>query len=858
MRRQQIRQLECGIRLLKDAHREIKKHLEKCRTDAARDLLEQCQQYAVKLGEMIEKEEGEGLETVGYLEDYCELLYKLYQETGRERQSTKAGRSCKSLNEMLHRIESSVRREIRVYREVVFLPYKASMWDSMESVWRAAHEDPDCEAYVIPIPYFDRKPDGKLGEMHYEGELYPEDVPVTDYQEYDFAGRHPDMIVIHNPYDSCNFVTSVHPFFYAGNLKQFTDRLVYIPYFVLDEPDPEDPDAVKRMEHFCMCPGVIHADRVVVQSEKMRRIYIDVLTRSTIGSGFGKSDWEKKIFGLGSPKIDKILHTNGTDLKLPESWRKIIEKPGGEWKKILFYNTGIHALMEHNEKILEKIEAVLSFMKNRQDEIAFIWRPHPLIGAAMESLRPQLLDAYQEIVQRYREEEWGIYDDTPKLHRAVQICDAYYGDTSSVVQLCEKAGKAVLIQEPGIKAAEPEEEAAGKALHFEDFYDDGDHFWFAEYDFNGLFRMDKKTGQVKLAGLFPEEEFLRERLYVSVAACCGKLYFAPYSADGIAEYDLVNGDLKKIPVIMPRRDGRFSWTYEKFFHAVALEEKIYFIPWHYPGILCYDPKTGESICYDDWVDEIEELRVSEWGYFSQSENDGSRLILPCVCAGAVVIFDVKERRSRVIHTPDVSGSCKYCGICRREEICYLVSADGTVWKRKLDHENEAVSSICLPGSCEDEITFYPVLSVGVYVYLFPYRQGRGYKLDTRTDQVTPMGQFDEEWEVSGEPYSFLAAGADKEYLYIMTGGNHLFIKYDPLNEKKYMTRLYPSMEDHILLTSHKKEAYRRKFREETIDETETEVLGIMLDLLQEGSLEREKSDPGNGETGQRIYQELIK
>lgn len=49
--------------------------------------------------------------------------------------------------------------------------------------------------------------------MHYEGDLYPEYVPVTSYQDYDFAKRHPDMIFIHNLYDKYNYVTSVHPFF---------------------------------------------------------------------------------------------------------------------------------------------------------------------------------------------------------------------------------------------------------------------------------------------------------------------------------------------------------------------------------------------------------------------------------------------------------------------------------------------------------------------------------------------------------------------------------------------------------------------------------------------------------------------
>lgn len=99
--------------------------------------------------------------------------------------------------------------------EAVFLPYKASMWDSLESVWVAADEDESCDAYVIPIPYYDKNPDGSFKEMHYEAEEYPGYVPVTHYDEYDFQKHHPDMIFIHNPYDEYNHVTSVHPFLFT-------------------------------------------------------------------------------------------------------------------------------------------------------------------------------------------------------------------------------------------------------------------------------------------------------------------------------------------------------------------------------------------------------------------------------------------------------------------------------------------------------------------------------------------------------------------------------------------------------------------------------------------------------------------
>ena len=44
-------------------------------------------------------------------------------------------------------------------------------------------------------------------------------------------------------------------------------------------------------------------------------------------------------------------------------------------------------------------------------------------------------------------EGWGIYDDSAELERAIALCDGYYGDHSSLVQLCQEAGKPVMIQD---------------------------------------------------------------------------------------------------------------------------------------------------------------------------------------------------------------------------------------------------------------------------------------------------------------------------------------------------------------------------------------------------------------------------
>ena len=416
MRKAQKQQVKDGIELLKKAQKEIKRQIEKGKVSIVQELLIQCQECSVALNTMIANIEGEDCSTIDLLNQYGEWIYQCYQEVCVEQR--KGSSKIKELQKLLSNIETSVEQEIKIRKEVVFLPYKASMWDSLESVWKAAEEDEECDAYVVPIPYFDKNPDGSFKEFHYEGDQYPSYVPITKYQDYDFETRKPDMIFIHNPYDECNYVTSVYPFFYSKQLKEFTEKLVYIPYFVLGDINPENENEVEGMAHFCTLPGVINADKVIVQSEAMRQAYIKVLTNYVEGST--KSYWEQRILGLGSPKFDKVQNTKLEDLVIPEDWKKIIEKEDGSWKKIIFYNTSVTALLEHDEKMLTKMKDVFRIFYENREEVALLWRPHPLIKATIESMRPHLWKQYEKLVEEYKKAGWGIYDDTAELDRVIE------------------------------------------------------------------------------------------------------------------------------------------------------------------------------------------------------------------------------------------------------------------------------------------------------------------------------------------------------------------------------------------------------------------------------------------------------
>lgn len=445
MKKHQKKQILELLALLDEAHNSIRKNLEKNNLSIAITLLEDCQNTAIAIGTSIDSIEGDGTSAVSSLEVYCEIIYTIHEQL-MDGELISPSKIYKKLNKSYVDIVNKVKYDIPEMKEVVFLPYKASMWDSLESIWRKLDADPGCEAKVIPIPYYDKNPDGSFKELHYEAADFPEYVPITHYNEYDLEKKHPDEVYIHNPYDECNIITSVHPFFYSGNIKKYTDKLIYVPYFVLEEVRLEDKRAISELAHFAQVPGVMNADLVIVQSENIRRFYIESMILLT--GEKGRKTLEKKIVGLGSPKIEKIIKMAEADIEIPDDWLNCIYRGNGIRKKVILYNTSISALLEDSEKMLLKMRQVFRYFRTIKDDVALLWRPHPLMKATISSMRPQLLERYLTIVNEYLQEGWGIYDDSADMDRAIILADAYYGDKSSLVTLCKAVGMPIMIQDP--------------------------------------------------------------------------------------------------------------------------------------------------------------------------------------------------------------------------------------------------------------------------------------------------------------------------------------------------------------------------------------------------------------------------
>jgi len=379
-----------------------------------------CKDGAIAIGEFIEQAEGKGTRVAALLEEYSELLLKACNgEINRQ-----------ALTRYLIKIKNSARYELVPNRiEIAFLPYQLSMWDSMESIYLAACKDTQCDAFVVPIPWFEKRPDGHLGKMHYDGDQYPERIPITDWREYDLEARRPDAVFIHNPYDGNNYVSSVHPDYYSIKLKQKTDFLVYVEYG-LPYSIPKEPYDFNLHLAYIICDlyAAYSKEWASAINFNLKRLISDGTLPSQILE-------RNSVVALGSPKFDAVLNAKRGDFVLPDEWRKLMDG-----KRVMLYSTSVGAILQGNENFISRHRAVLETFRCR-DDIVLWWRPHPLSEATYASMRPQFRVAYQNITERYIAGGWGIYDDTPNLHRAIAWSDACYTDGSSLMYLYLATGK---------------------------------------------------------------------------------------------------------------------------------------------------------------------------------------------------------------------------------------------------------------------------------------------------------------------------------------------------------------------------------------------------------------------------------
>ena len=403
--------------------------------------LSELQNNIVSFGTLTESIKGEDCNTVKLLEQYLEVIYKVakYVQKFDEGISYEASAESKyaecdeGVKDTFASISEAIDSEIVNRRSVLFLPVKAKHFSSMRMAYEMEAATPDTDVYVMPLPYYYKEYDGSFkDEMHIDTEEFIKaNIPVTDYSRFDLSLLCPEKIYINSAYDEYNMAVSVDTRFYARNVKKYTEKLIYIPYFKLMEFDRANYPCWYNMQYYCTVPGVVMADKVYVQSENTRKAYIDKL-----------NEWvgDEKYTDIWEQKID--VYNESCEKHSEDELRDAGSKKTIVW----FVSAG--SLAEFGDKYIEKAYRNLDVFALSKDKLKVLLISEPFLDEMIKTYSNELYKKWIGFIDEFNRSGIGevVSQVEDQSVEALLKANAYYGDPSSICKDFILMKKPVMLQ----------------------------------------------------------------------------------------------------------------------------------------------------------------------------------------------------------------------------------------------------------------------------------------------------------------------------------------------------------------------------------------------------------------------------
>ena len=403
--------------------------------------LSELQNNIVSFGTLTESIKGEDCNTVKLLEQYLEVIYKVAKYVQKfdegisyeESAENKYAECDEEVKDTFASISEAIDSEIVNRRSVLFLPVKAKHFSSMRMAYEMEAATPDTDVYVMPLPYYYKEYDGSFkDEMHIDTEEFIKaNIPVTDYSRFDLSLLCPEKIYINSAYDEYNMAVSVDTRFYARNVKKYTEKLIYIPYFKLMEFDRANYPCWYNMQYYCTVPGVVMADKVYVQSENTRKVYIDKL-----------NEWagDEQYTDIWEQKIDVYNES------CEEHSEDELRDAGSEKTIVWFVSAG--SLAEFGDRYIEKAYRNLDVFALSKDKLKVLLISEPFLDEMIKTYSDELYKKWTGFIDEFNRSGIGevVSQVEEKSVEALLKANAYYGDPSYICKDFILMKKPVMLQ----------------------------------------------------------------------------------------------------------------------------------------------------------------------------------------------------------------------------------------------------------------------------------------------------------------------------------------------------------------------------------------------------------------------------
>lgn len=419
---------------LKDLLAAAEEALQKLDLGEFTQIISDSQQFAADFGTLTECVKGEDSDcaktVVAALQKYCDDLFDEYQTVinGDEKKTLTDSRASLQL------LEGTVRDQILQRKEILFLPTSADDWNALKKYYDAINDE-NTDIFIVPMPVMKKTFTGNILmtdeeiESSIKNEDYPTDLIYSDWKTYDPAQHCPDIIYTENPYDGANPCLTVPPKFYAENLRKYSDRIIFVPIAPTSEFCENDTTDLYNLKHYAASPGVIFADEVHVQSENIKRHYINALC--TFAGDGTKEVWEKKI----------VVAENLDETQPQKSGRK----------KLLFC-IGANELSEHPETFCDSLTKKLDILEEAGADIDVSIMLYPNSRKTWESVDARLSGKVFDLVDKALSERnmQLLSFDHMKPDQTAAGFDAYYGSPSPLVPAFVVKHRPVMLADYGI------------------------------------------------------------------------------------------------------------------------------------------------------------------------------------------------------------------------------------------------------------------------------------------------------------------------------------------------------------------------------------------------------------------------
>ena len=347
---------------------------------------------------------------------------------------------CNELAVKAETIETRLKASER--ERVIFLTWKSEYWKSLEPYYYE-EVSKGSEVLVVPVPFTRLTENRERTEEILDTKYFPEDLVLTDFSSIDYDEVRIARIYTQNIYDDQNGAVMLRSFFHTTNIRNFTDELIYVPWFTLDRYENDDIRAKYVSQFFMRTPGIVAVDKIYLSADQvwLREKYIDELTEWA-----GEDTRE-----IWSGKIQIVAFDEENEADIVGS--NVTESVDSR-KRMLYYISSGTVFTNHNEA-LDKLKRNISVFENASDKIKVILFVEDDFIKNIEKCASELKTAFSDILDEYAGKEWceliksdkGIdINDYQQAGELLDMADAFYGDSGVLMHLYDIAGKPVMIQ----------------------------------------------------------------------------------------------------------------------------------------------------------------------------------------------------------------------------------------------------------------------------------------------------------------------------------------------------------------------------------------------------------------------------